>query len=262
MRGLVKVSFIGAGPGAPDLITVRGRQCLARADLILYADSLVHPGLVRYAKTGAQVRKTATLHLDEIMEMMLEGVRAGRRVARVHSGDPSLYGAIHEQMERLDQAGVAYEIIPGVSAFSAAAARLNVELTRPGVAQTVILTRCAGRTGVPEGEALDRLARHGTTLVLYLSVAHLAAVVRDLRAGGYADETPVAVVYRATWEEERIVRGTLATIARQIRAAKVTRQALILVGTVLTSRPAGGTRSKLYDPSFSHLFRRRSRRDG
>jgi precorrin-4 C11-methyltransferase len=258
----VKVSFIGAGPGAPDLITVRGRQRLAEADVILYADSLVHPGLIQYRKAGAEVHGTAAMHLDEIIDLILKAVHAGRRVARVHSGDPSLYGAINEQMERLEQAGIPYEVIPGVSAFSAAAARLNVELTRPGLAQTVILTRCAGRTGAPEGEALDRLAQHGTTLALYLSIAHLPSVIRDLRAGGYAGETPVVVVHRVTWEDERVVKGTLSTIVRQVRAAKITRQALILVGQVLASRPEEAGRSKLYDPSFSHLFRRRSRRGG
>lgn len=250
------VSFIGAGPGAPDLITIRGQRRLAQADLILYADSLVHPGLLRYAKPGADVRGTASLHLEEIMALMLDAVRAGRRVARVHSGDPSLYGAIHEQMEWLDRAGIRYEIIPGVSAFSAAAAALGVELTKPGVAQTVILTRHAGRTGMPASEALQGLARHRATLVLYLSIAHLSSVIRDLRTAGCPETTPVVVAYRVTWEDERILRGTLATILQQVRAAKMTRQALILVGAALEERNGDGSRSKLYDASFSHLFRR------
>ncbi|MER3425527.1 MAG: hypothetical protein C4293_22100, partial [Nitrospiraceae bacterium] len=158
--------------------------------------------------------------------------------------------------------GIRYEVIPGVSAFSAAAAALGVELTRPAVAQTVILTRCAGRTGMPEGEALQELARHGTTLVLYLSITHLSSVVRELSAGGYAEETPVAVVYRVTWEDERIVRGTLATIAQRVRAAKISRQALILVGATLAERRGNSARSKLYDPGFSHLFRRPMKRSG
>lgn len=255
----VRVSFIGAGPGAPDLITVRGRQRLARADLVLYADSLVHQGILRYARAGAEVRGTASMTLEEMTQLMVEAVRSGRRVVRVHSGDPSLYGAIHEQMVRLAKEGITCEVVPGISAVSAAAASLGVELTRPGLAQTVILTRSGGRTGMPPGEALDELARHGTTLVLYLSVARLSAVIRDLRAGGYPEDTPVAVVSRATWEDERIFRGTLATIAGQVRAAKLTRQALILVGRVFGDDSEAEARSKLYDPSFSHLFRRRSK---
>ncbi len=256
------VSFIGAGPGAPDLITVRGRRRLARADVVLYADSLVHPGILRYAKAGAEVRGTASMTLEEITALMVAAARAGKRVVRVHSGDPSLYGAIHEQMGRLAAAGVAYELIPGVSAVSAAAASLGVELTRPGLAQTVILTRAGGRTGMPPGEALEDLARHRATLVLYLSTAHLATVVRDLRAGGYPESTPVVVVYRASWEDERILRGTLATIAGQVRAAKLTRQALILVGRVFGADSRAEARSRLYDPSFSHLYRRGARAKG
>ncbi|WP_447974034.1 precorrin-4 C(11)-methyltransferase [Nitrospira sp. Kam-Ns4a] len=256
------VSFIGAGPGAPDLITVRGRRRLARADVVLYADSLVHPGILRYAKAGAEVRGTASMTLEEITALMVAAARAGKRVVRVHSGDPSLYGAIHEQMERLAEAGVAYELIPGVSAVSAAAASLGAELTRPGLAQTVILTRAGGRTGMPPGEALEELARHGATLVLYLSAGHLARVVRDLRAGGYPENTPVVVVYRASWEDERILRGTLATIAGQVRAAKLTRQALILVGRVFGADSRAEARSRLYDPSFSHLYRRGVRAKG
>jgi precorrin-4 C11-methyltransferase len=253
MQPPIMVSFIGAGPGAPDLITVRGRARLSEADLILYADSLVHPAVSSYVKAGAVVRGTAAMHLDQIVALITDAVRAGRRVARVHSGDPSLYGAIQEQMERLDQAHIGYELIPGVSAFSAAAASLALELTRPGIAQTVILTRYAGRTGVPKKEALERLAQHGTTLILFLSVAHLSSVVRALRAGGYAEETPVIVVQRVSWEDERIIRGTLATIVRQVRSAKITRQALILVGAVFGE--LAGCRSKLYDPTFVHLFR-------
>jgi len=256
------VSFIGAGPGAPDLITVRGRQRLAEADLILYADSLVAPELTGYAKAGAEVRGTAAMHLDEIVGLIEDAVRAGRQVARLQSGDPSLYGAIHEQMKRLEQAGISYEVIPGVCAFSAAAAALALELTKPGAAQTVILTRYAGRTGMPEQEALERLAQHGTTLVLHLSIAHLSAVLRALRAGGYKDDTPVVVVHRVTWQDERILRGTIATIAEQVRGARITRQALILVGAVCGQGKGGEGRSKLYSPSFSHLFRPATKRSG
>ncbi len=254
------VSFIGAGPGAPDLLTIRGRRRLARADVVLYADSLVHPGLLRYANRGAKVQGTANMHLDAIMNLMLKAARGGQRVARVHSGDPSVYGAIQEQMQRLDQAGVSYEIIPGVSAFSGAAASLGLELTRPGLSQTIILSRSGGRTGMPKNETLRELARHQTTLILYLSIARLSSVVRDLLAGGYPEETPVVVVYRATWEDECIIQGTLTTIAKQVRAEKITRQALILIGKVFDSNGTSQTSSKLYDSSFSHLFRRGSQK--
>ena len=255
MRRPVTVSFIGAGPGAPDLLTLRGRDRLAHADLILYADSLVHPGILRFAKPGTSVQGTAALPLEEIMAQVIQAARAGQRVARVHSGDPSLYGAIHEQMVQLRQAKVPFEIIPGVSAFSAAAARLGVELTRPGLAQSVILTRCTGRTGMPEREKLADFARHGTTLILYLSMAHLVQTVRELLAGGYAEETPVVVAYRVSWQDERIIQGTLQKIVQAVRAEKISRHALILVRSVFGSQKRG-QRSKLYDASFSHLFRR------
>jgi len=259
-RRRIMVSFIGAGPGAPDLLTLRGRRRIARADVVLYADSLVHPGVLGYAKKGAVIEGTADMHLEAIMDIMLQAVQQGNRVARVHSGDPSLYGAIQEQMHRLDQAGVGYDIIPGVSAFSAAAATLGMELTSPGVAQTVILTRAGGRTGMPKNEALQDLASHQTTLALYLSVARMSAVVRDLLAGGYPDHTPVVVMYRVTWEDERIIKGTLATIAKQVRAEKITRQALILVGKVFGAQDANNRTSKLYDQSFTHLFRPKSKK--
>ncbi|MFQ3664117.1 MAG: precorrin-4 C(11)-methyltransferase, partial [Chloroflexaceae bacterium] len=250
------VYFIGAGPGAPDLITVRGRDIIAQADLILYADSLVDEAVpATYASPAARVVGSAGLELEQIIALMVETARAGGVVARVHTGDPSLYGAIHEQMAALDEQGVPYEIVPGVTAAFAAAARLGVELTVPEVTQTLIITRVAGRTPVPPGEALRDLATHGASLALYLSVSQIEHVVAALLAGGaYSPDTPVAVVYRATWPDEQVTSGTLADIAARVREAGYTRHALILVGPALhASRPA--TRSRLYATGFVHGYR-------
>ena len=257
------VYFIGAGPGAPDLITVRGRDIIAQADLILYADSLVDEAVpAAYARPTARVVGSAGLDLEQIVALMVETARAGGVVARVHTGDPSLYGAIHEQMAALDAQGVAYEMVPGVTAAFAAAARLGIELTVPEVTQTLIVTRVAGRTPVPPGEALRKLAAHGASLALYLSVGQIAQVVAEALAGGaYAPDTPVAVVYRATWPDERVITGTLADIAARVREAGLTRHALILVGPALrAARPA--TRSRLYAPEFAHAYRRRQATTG
>lgn len=253
------VYFIGAGPGAPDLITVRGRDIIAQADLILYADSLVDEALpVAYARPAARIIGSAGMELEQIVTLMVETTRAGGVVARVHTGDPSLYGAIHEQMVALDEQGIPYEIVPGVTAAFAAAARLGVELTVPEVTQTLIVTRAAGRTPMPPREALRDLAAHGASLALYLSVNQIEHVVAELLAGGaYAPDTPVAVVYRATWPDERVITGTLAEIAAQVREAGLTRHALILVGPALhASRPA--TRSRLYTPAFARSYRQRT----
>lgn len=257
------VYFIGAGPGAPDLITVRGRDIIARADLILYADSLVDEAVpAAYARPTARVVGSAGLDLERVVALMVETARAGGVVARVHTGDPSLYGAIHEQMAALDEQGVPYEIVPGVTAAFAAAARLGVELTVPEVTQTLIVSRVAGRTPVPPGEALRDLAVHGASLALYLSVAQIEQVVAELLAGGaYTPDTPVAVVYRATWPDEQVITGTLAEIAPQVREAGFARHALILVGPALrAARPA--TRSRLYAPEFAHGYRRQQTTTG
>lgn len=249
------VYFIGAGPGAPDLLTLRARAVLAEATLVLYADSLVHPDVLAFAPPTARIEGTSGLTLPDIIAAMVEEARRGGVVARLHSGDPAVYGAIAEQMHALDAAGVPYEIVPGVSSLFAAAARIKRELTMPGVAQSIILTRAAGRTGLPRNESLQAFAAHGATLAIFLSVSRIQQVVDDLLAsGGYTPETPVAVVYRATWEDEQVVRGTLATIAEQVRAAGFTRQALILVGDVLGDAPPPAT-SHLYAPDWRHRFR-------
>lgn len=249
------VHFIGAGPGAPDLITVRGRDLIARCPVVLYAGSLVPREIVALAPPGARVVDTAPLDLDRIVAEMAAADAAGHDVARVHSGDPSLYGAVAEQMRRLDLIGIAYDVTPGVPSFAAAAAALGCELTLPGVAQTVILTRTAMKSSpMPEGEDLATLGASGATLAIHLSVRNLRRVVDEL-APLYGADCPVAVVYRASWPDERIVRGTLADIREKVREAGITRTALVLVGPVLSTDDFAD--SRLYAAGHAHLFRPR-----
>ena len=249
------VIFVGAGPGDPELITVKGQKALARAELVLYAGSLVSPAVLGWANPAAELIDTAKLNLAEICARIMAGHEAGRRVVRVHSGDPGLFGAIQEQLEILERGNIPCLVIPGVSAAFAAAAVLAQELTLPEVTQTVILTRAAGRTPVPEGEALQELARHGATLVIYLSIKHIDAVVAELTPA-YGPETPVVVAYRVSWPDQQMIRGTLSTIAGLVQASGIERQALILVGPVLAARNGElKARSKLYDQAFSHGFR-------
>ena len=247
------IHFIGAGPGAADLITVRGLKLIRQAQVVLYAGSLVPKAVVAKAKKGARVLDTAPMTLDEIVAEMIAAHRQGHHVARVHSGDPSLYGAIGEQMRRLDALGISYDITPGVPAFAAAAAALGRELTLPGVAQTVILTRTATRASpMPKGETLAELGRSGATLAIHLSIANLARVVRELTPS-YGADCPVAVVHRASWPDQAILRGTLADIRAQVKALGFTRTALILVGRAL--HPQDFADSRLYAPDHSHVLR-------
>jgi precorrin-4/cobalt-precorrin-4 C11-methyltransferase len=253
------VYFIGAGPGAPDLLTIRGREIIAAADLVIYADSLVHPGVAAFAKAEAEVIGSASLTLEQTTTRMIAAVRAGKTVARIQSGDPSIYGALHEQVQFLEAAGIPYTIVPGVSSAFAAAALLGVELTVPDVAQTVIFTRMAGRTSLPPGERLRDLAAHGATMAIFLSIPLIEQVVAELLAGGYAPRTPAAVIYRATWEEELVLRGTLADIVGQAKAAKLQLHALIIVGRVLDPALRGGGethRSNLYHPAYTQRHRK------
>src|SRR5579862_2930579 len=246
------VHFIGAGPGAPDLITVRGLRLIERCPVCLYAGSLVPPEVVEAAPAGAHIVDTAPLTLDAIIAEIAAAHRAGRDVARVHSGDPSLYGAIAEQMRRLDALGIPYDVTPGVPAFAAAAAALRCELTLPEVAQTVILTRTATRaSAMPAGESLDRLAASGATLAIHLSIANLARVVRVLLPH-YGDTCPVVVAYRVSWPDERLIRGTLGDIRAATKAAGITRTALILVGPALSGE---GSDSRLYAADHHHVLR-------
>ncbi len=253
-----KVYFIGVGPGDPELLTVKGKRILEEADLIIFTGSLINRELFRETKPGAEILNSAGMHLEEILEAMIQSAREGKVVARVHDGDPSLFNALREQILPLKAAGVEYEIVPGVSSVFAAAATLKAELTIPDLSQTVILTRMEGRTPVPEKEKLRLLASHEATLVLFLSAGLIEKVVEELR-GGYPEETPVAVVYKASLPEEKVVRGTLADIAEKAREKGIDMHALILVGKVFDPdlwREGLRFRSRLYDKDFSHSFRK------
>ncbi len=250
------VYFIGAGPGDPDLITVRGRRLIEHCPVCLYAGSLVPEAVIACAPVGAKIVNTAELHLDQIIQHMVEAHAAGQDVARVHSGDPSLYGTIAEQMRRLDELAIPYEIVPGVSSFQAAAAALKLELTPAGANQTLILTRAAGRTGLPPNESLAELARHKVGLVLFLSAAQASEVVEALRPH-YGPDAPVVIAYRVSWPDEQIIRCTLATLADALKQAKITLTALILVGPMLEGDKAHN--SRLYDRQYSHRFRKGER---
>ncbi len=249
------VHFIGAGPGAPDLITVRGLDLIRRARVVLFAGSLVPRPVIAEAPAGAHIVDTSALTLDQIIAEMGAADGAGLDVARVHSGDPSLYGAIAEQMRRLDGLGIAYDVTPGVPAYAAAAAALKRELTLPGISQTIVLTRTSVRSSpMPEGEDLKTLAASGATLAIHLSVTNLGPVVRELESL-YGEDCPVAVVHRASWPDEVIVRGTLFDIRAKVKAAGIERTALILVGRVLDE--AAFEDSRLYAASHHHVFRPR-----
>ncbi len=246
------VTFVGAGSGAPDLITVRGAKVLAEADVIIYAGSLVNPALLDYKKEGCAVWNSAKMTLEEVFAVMREAEAEGKRTVRLHTGDPCLYGAIKEQMELLDEAGIPYEVVPGVSSFCGAAAAVKAEYTLPEVSQTVIITRMEGRTPVPEREKIRSLAAHQSTMVVFLSTGLLEGLSRELIAGGYAPDTPAAIVYKATWPDEKGFRCTGEALARTGGGNGITTNALILVGNFLNGTVE---RSKLYDPAFTTEFR-------
>lgn len=247
------IHFVGAGSGGADLITVRGARLLREADCVIYAGSLVNPDVLQYAGPACALYDSAGMTLEEVIARMAENEGAGKSTVRLHTGDPSLYGAIREQMDRLDALGLPYDVTPGVSSFCGAAAALQAEYTLPDVSQSVIITRMAGRTPVPEGERLRSMASHGCTMVLFLSTGLLEDVERELLAGGaYTPDTPAAIVYKATWPDEKVFRCTVGTLAKTARDNRITKTALITVGGFL------GTdyqRSKLYDPAFTHGFR-------
>lgn len=253
-----KVWFVGAGPGAADLLTLRAARVIAEADVVIWAASLVMPEAIAHARDDAEVVDSSAMTLEEVLAIYDRAVADGLVVARVHSGDPSLWGAIGEQIAACDARGLAWEIVPGVSALGAAAAVLGRELTVPEVAQSVILTRQATATPMPANEDIRAFAAHGTTMALFLSAKRGARLQTELLAGGYAPDTPCAVVYRATWPDQAVWRCRLDELAATLRAAKVVRHTLILVGRALT---AGGTRSHLYAPEFHHAFRTRDRAD-
>lgn len=243
------IYFVGAGPGAADLITVRGAALLEQADVVVYAGSLVNPAHLARTKKGCAIYDSASMTLEQVMDVMIPADREGKSVVRLHTGDPSVYGAIREQMDILDAHGVSYEVCPGVSSFCGAAAALRAEYTLPDVSQTVILTRMAGRTPVPERESIRSLAAHGSTMVLFLSAGMLGSLSAELIAGGYAPDTPAAIVYKATWPDEKVIRTTVSGLAQAAKENGISKTALITVGGFLGDRYE---RSKLYDPAFSH----------
>jgi precorrin-4/cobalt-precorrin-4 C11-methyltransferase len=249
-----KVVFIGAGPGDPELITLKGKRFLEQADVIIYAGSLLNPEILKYGKPGAELHDSAAMHRNEVFKIMVNSVREGKLVARVHDGDPSFFGAIQEQMDYLSKRGIEYMNIPGVSCLQGSAASLQRELTLPNISQTVIVTRPKGRTPVPESESIRELAKHQATMVVFLGTPQIATVVDELQKGGYPKDTPAAVVYKATWPEQKIVRGTLSDIVEKVKAAGIKETALIFVGRVLN--PEGYDFSKLYDPAFTTGFRK------
>jgi precorrin-4/cobalt-precorrin-4 C11-methyltransferase len=247
------VHFVGAGPGDAELITVKGARLLREADVVVYAGSLVDRELVRTYAPRAEVYDSAGMTLSETTQTLAEAVLADRRAVRLHTGDPAIYGAIQEQMAELDKLGIEYAVVPGVTSAFAAAASLKQELTLPEVSQTVIITRLAGRTPVPERERLSEIARIGATLVIYLSVSMIDQVVAELLLGAYEPTTPVAIVAKASWPDEKTVTGTLADIAKKVQSAGIGKQAVIIVGDVLKARQEGlAAVSKLYDAGFAH----------
>ena len=250
------VHIIGAGPGAPDLITLRGKALLEQADTVIYAGSLVNPVLLGFCKPGCRIYNSAEMTLEQVIAVMVETEQAGGTTARLHTGDPCLYGAIREQMDELKRRGIPYDITPGVSSFCGAAAAAEVEYTLPGVTQTVIITRMAGRTPVPERENMVSLAKHGAAMVIFLSAGLLEQVQSCLLQGAYTEATPCAIVYKATWPEERVLYTRLGELAKTADAEHITNTALILVGDFLGE---GYERSKLYDPAFTTGFREASK---
>lgn len=248
----MQVYFVGAGPGDPDLITVKGKELLGRADIIIYAGSLVNPALLKMAKPAAEIYNSAGMTLEEVLQVMSDAAAADKSVVRLHTGDPSIYGAIQEQMDALRQMNISYTVVPGVSSFLATAAALKQEYTLPDISQTVIVTRLEGRTPVPDKEKLELLASHQATMCIFLSVHMMEDVVTRLKDGGYPGNTPVAIVQKASWPDEKIFRGTLDTIAAVIAEDGVDRTAMIVVGKVLDTDYA---LSRLYAPEFGHMFR-------
>ena len=249
------VHFVGAGSGAADLITLRGKRLLETADVVIYAGSLVNPELLEYTRSDCEIYNSAFMTLDEVIKVMEQAENNGKIVIRLHTGDPSVYGAIREQMDRLDSLGIAYDVCPGVSSFCGAAAALKAEYTLPDVSQTVILTRMAGRTPVPERESIESLASHNATMVIFLSTGMLEELSERLIKGGYTADTPAAIVYKATWKDEKVFRCTVGTLAQTAKQNNITKTALITVGYFL-----GDIRSlsKLYSADFETEFRKAS----
>lgn len=247
------IHFVGAGSGAPDLITVRGKKYLEEADVIIYAGSLVNPELLEYKKEGCEVYNSAKMTLEEVLAVMEEAEEKGWTTVRLHTGDPCIYGAIREQMDVLDEKGITYDTCPGVSAFCGAASALNLEYTLPDVSQSVIITRMAGRTPVPEKESIESFAAHHATMVVFLSTGMLKELSARLVEGGYSRDTPAAIVYKATWKDEKTCICTVGTLAETAKRENITKTALMIIGDVVTH--SHYDRSLLYHPGFTTEFR-------
>ena len=251
------IHFVGAGSGAADLITIRGQKYLQEADVIIYAGSLVNPELLDYKKEGCQVHNSAYMTLEEVIEVMKQAEADGKTTVRLHTGDPCIYGAIREQMDTLDELGISYDSCPGVSSFCGAASALNLEYTLPNVSQSVVITRMAGRTPVPERESIRSFAAHGATMVVFLSTGLLKELSSELIAGGYSADTPAAIVYKATWEDEKKYICTVGTLAETAKEHGITKTALMIIGDVVTHHSYD--RSELYNPAFTTEFREASK---
>lgn len=250
------VSFVGAGPGDVDLITIKGRKLLEEADVVIYAGSLVSKEHLEFCKEGVELHNSASMTLEEVIQVIERAEKDSLKVVRLHTGDPTIYGAIREQMDLLNSKGISYEVVPGVSSFTAACASIKKEFTLPDVSQTIILTRIEGRTPVPVEEDLESLAKHKASMAIFLSVQDIDRVVERLVKGYGRDDVPVAIVYKATWKDEKVIFGTLRDIEEKVKKEGVTKMAQILVGNFIEGEYE---RSKLYDPSFTHKFRSASR---
>lgn len=248
------IHFVGAGSGAADLITLRGKKFLEEADVVVYAGSLVNQKLLEYTKQGCSIYNSAKMTLEEVLEVMIAAEQEGKAIVRLHTGDPCLYGAIREQMDVLDEQGISYDYCPGVSSFCGAASALNLEYTLPNVSQSVIITRMAGRTPVPEKESIEAFAAHQATMVVFLSTGLLEELSKRLIEGGYQPDTPAAIVYKATWEDEKSFVCTVATLAQTARENGITKTALMIIGDAVAHHSY--ERSKLYDPEFTTEFRK------
>ena len=247
------IHFVGAGSGAADLITVRGKKRLEEADVVIYAGSLVNPELLEYTKEGCNIYNSAKMTLEEVLEVMEQAEKEGKTTVRMHTGDPCIYGAIREQMDVLDEKGISYDYCPGVSAFCGAASALNLEYTLPDISQSVIITRMEGRTPVPSKESIQSLAAHRATMVVFLSTGMLEELSRRLIEGGYCEDTPAAIVYKATWPDEKKFICTVGTLAQTAAENHITKTALMIIGDVVGA--SSYERSKLYDPTFTTEFR-------
>ena len=248
------IHFVGAGSGAADLITLRGKKFLEEADVVIYAGSLVNPQLLEYTKQSCNIYNSAKMTLEEVLEVMTAAEEEGKTTVRLHTGDPCLYGAIREQMDVLDERGIAYDYCPGVSSFCGAASALNLEYTLPNVSQSVIITRMAGRTPVPEKESIESFAAHHATMVVFLSTGLLEELSKRLMEGGYEPDTPAAIVYKATWEDEKSFVCTVETLAQTAKENGITKTALMIIGDAVAHNSY--ERSKLYDPGFTTEFRK------